>query len=82
MLSGRFKSTISPRLGEHHRVSHTSKFPGYAVHTGGDGPFKATPEVFLGGKFIMPGIKSPDHARKTLEELVAIVQPFINPVQL
>ena len=77
VLSGKFRYPVSPRLGEHHRVSHTSKFPGYAVHTGGDGPHKATPEVFVGGKFIMPGIKSPEHAENTLRELILIVKPYL-----
>jgi len=54
VISGNFRRKISDELGKHHRVSHTCKFPGYAVHTGGDGPMRATPEVFLSGKFILP----------------------------
>lgn len=51
----------------------------YAVHTGAanDNALKATPEVFEGGKFIMPGIKTPEHAVETLKELVDIVTPFL-----
>lgn len=77
VLSGNFKHSVSPSLGKHHRVTHTAKFPGYAVHTGSDGIYKATPEIFLGGKFIMPGIKTPQHAQETLIELEAIVTPFL-----
>ena len=49
------------------------------MHTGGakDNALKATPEVFEGGKFIMPGIKTPEHAVETLSELVDIVTPFL-----
>ena len=49
------------------------------MHTGGakDSALKATPEVFEGGKFIMPGIKTPEHAVQTLNELIEIVTPFL-----
>jgi hypothetical protein len=78
VISGTFRSRIKPSIGSHHRVSHTTKFPGYAVHTGGSGPMRATPEVFLSGKFIMPGIKGPAHAIATLRELIAVVVPFLD----
>lgn len=78
VISGKFKHRVSPSIESHHRVSHTTKFPGYAVHTGGVGPMRATPEIFTSGKFIMPGIKGPSHAIATLRELITIVLPFLD----
>jgi hypothetical protein len=77
--SGTLNGRVHDSLKQHFKASHSSKFPGIAVHTGGTTKLKATPEVFAGGKFIMPGIKSPGHALAALAELSEIVTPHLVP---
>jgi hypothetical protein len=77
VLSGTLRGRVKDSLKQHFKASHSTKFPGIAVHTGGTTKLKATPEVFAGGKFIMPGIKSPGHALAALAELSEIVMPHL-----
>lgn len=70
VLSGRFKTKLSPRFKEHWRCNYSSKFPGVAVKTGSC----TTPEVYpKSGAFIIPGtmnVESVEYALRAMNEAI------------
>ena len=74
---GTFRSMISKTLGDDHRVTHTGKFPGYACHVVDEHGVSSTAEVFLNGRLVLPGMKSPGGLKRALALICDIVRPHL-----
>ena len=77
VISGKLSGVSPERVKRHWRATHTSKFPGIAISTGGP----CTPEIYNSGAFIIPGVTDVESLETALAAIDEAVGDGVNVVE-